>query len=111
MKTQSIRNREENAEPPLRRAEADLLAQVAVVFRRFPDLAGFSVYEQGLGEEIAVPDENKLVVSDIGFCPPVSTPQYAEACKLIHRTISEFLSERPEGIGLLRDRSFARTLH
>lgn len=71
------------------------------LFLRCPELYGFSV--RG--------DADELFVSDVGITPRLSAEQYGEIFQDIASTLSELLEERPEASELLRDRTFARTLH
>jgi hypothetical protein len=80
----------------------DVAEQIQALFQRCPALWGFAV-RGGEAED--------LFVTDIGIAPRVSAEQYGEIFEEIASTLAELLSEQPEADEMLRDRTFARTLH
>ena len=76
------------------------MARVSALFRRRPALCGFAVRHTG-----------QLVVSDITVNPQRGRPAPAELAIEIVATLGELIDECPEACELLRERTFARTLH
>ncbi len=79
---------------------AELKATVSALFRRYPELCGFTVQNF----------EGRLVLAHVGV-----DPFYEAASERLRGDVAdallEFLEERPEALELLRDRTFARVLH
>lgn len=96
--------------PPI---EEDLACRVGVIFDRCPALYGFTVQDcTALPEEFrTLALEKELIVTDIGVYPYVN----AEQCEQIYNEIAvallDFMFERPSAKGVLRGRTFVRTLH
>ena len=94
-------------------AEADLARRMDGLFSRCPMLTGFSVQEEAaLGKDRnAEPLERGLCIADVSVeCWPglgATRALYEEIAELL----LDLLDERPETYGLLRGRTFARTLH
>jgi hypothetical protein len=91
----------------------DLAARVDELFGRHPGLQGFSV--QGAG---VLPDAvrgsvkpDTLVVAEVGVDPLCGSEYSDRVSDEIAVTLLDFVRERPEAAELLRDRTFARTLH
>ena len=91
----------------------DLTARVDDLFGRYPSLHGFSV--QGAS---ALPEavrsaalENTLVVAEVGIDPILGADYSARVSDEIALSLLDFVKDRPEAAELLRDRTFARTLH
>jgi hypothetical protein len=102
----------ENLDPRLQRLETDMFARLAVIFRRCPHLVGFTLQDSDEPVDEADPTEGgRLFVSDIQFSRRVTEQEDDEVCHFIHRTVYELVAERGEAAELLRDRTFARTLH
>ncbi len=100
-----------NLDPQLRRIEADVHSRMAVIFRRCQHLVGFT-----LQDSTTIPDDPEaadgtLFVSDIQFSRRVTEDEDDEVCRYINTTVAELIAERGETLDLLKDRTFARTLH
>lgn len=108
MKT--IPSRDFNSE--LRSIEADVFSRMAVIFRRCQHLVGFTLEKYAeLLDDGNLSGEGGLFVSDIQFSHRVTENEGYEACQYINQTVAEMIAERDEALNLLRDRTFARTLH
>ena len=81
-----------------RHAEAQLEALVETIFRRWPGLVGFSVEDKG-----------ELVLTEMETQPWSLQPY--ELLDEVSVALLDFVDEKPEGLELLRGRTFARTLH
>ena len=81
------------------RLEADVAARIAVLFREWPELAGFTVKE-----ESPVPGN---VVCD----GPLGDAQADAMVGALTRMMLELVDEEPEAPALLLGRTFARVLH
>ena len=103
----------QSANSRVRRFEADLVAQIKVLFGRCPDLTGFSVQDRaGLPDHIDPSGrEGELFVLEVDFSSPISENEFEEVYDMLNITISELVSERPGAFEWLRGRTFARTLH
>ena len=99
-----------DSEHAWRAADADVSAQISALFRRCPELCGFSVQVKVLAEGKAS-DEDELFVTAISIAPRLSKEQYTEIFEQISATLTDLMAERPEAATLLRGRTFARTLH
>jgi hypothetical protein len=100
-------------EPRLQQIEADLMARIEVLFRQCTNLVGFA-----LQDSAGLPDDmdktgisRELFITEIDFVVPVNDDKHDEICNLINVTISDLICERMEAFELLRDRTFARSLH
>ena len=100
-------------EPQLQQIEADLRARIEVVFHEVPNLVGFALQDSS-----CLPDDTdrshlsqKLFITDMEFVVPVSDDWFDEICDFINGTIADLIGEQVEAFELLRDRTFARTLH
>jgi hypothetical protein len=83
----------------LRRFEEDLAARLEVLFRRCPDLCGFTVQED-------------VVAPGYLTCHPAQDQEGAEALLAeVTQMLSELAEECPEGAELLHGRTFARAVH
>jgi hypothetical protein len=92
--------------------DEDLSARVEEIFGRHPSLQGFSVQ----GTE-ALPEAmrstvlaNTLVVAEVGVNPICGSEYSEKVSDEIAVVLLNFVKERPEAAGLLRDRTFARAL-
>jgi hypothetical protein len=83
------------------KAHRHVQAQLESLFARCPDLCGFAIRAEA----------EELFVSDIGISPRVSAEQYGEIYQEIAETLGDLLEQEPHAGELLRDRTFARTLH
>ncbi len=102
----------QNLDPQLRRIEADVFSRMAVIFRRCQFLVGFTLQDSAeLPDDVDMSGEGGLFVSDIQFSRRVSEDEDDEICQYINKTVAELVAERTEAANLLRDRTFARTLH
>jgi hypothetical protein len=93
--------------------DEDLVERVHGLFGRHPALQGFSVQgAEALPEEVreAVKD-NTLVVAEVGVDPLCGADYSNRVSDEIAYALLEFVKDRPEAAELLRDRTFARTLH
>ena len=86
-------------DPQRRRLEADLAARVAVLFREWPELAGFTVHEQSSAPA-------SLVIH--GALGEAQTDAVVGA---VTQMMLELVDEEPEAPALLLGRTFARALH
>ena len=91
-------------------ADADLAAQIAALFRRCPELCGFSVQAKVFAEG-RPQGEEELFVTAISISPRLGKEQYGDIFEQIAGTLSDLLSERPEAHSLLLGRTFARSVH
>jgi hypothetical protein len=89
--------------------EADLGARIETLFDRWPTLCGFSVGQRSI-EEAGVP-ELELYISGIDVYPALGSGQPDQLFNEISAALVELLDEHPEAYELLRERTFARTLH
>lgn len=80
---------------------AELQATVAALFRRYPELYGFTVQDL----------EGQLVLAEIGVDPFMGEGATQQVRGDVAEALHEFIEERPEALDLLRDRTFARVLH
>ena len=90
---QSIRD------PLRRRLEADLVARVEVIFREWPELAGFTVQE-----ECPVPGH-------VVYGALVEVTRAEALIGTLTRMLVDLVDEEPEAQGLVLGRTFARVLH
>ena len=101
----------QNLDPQLRRIEADVFSRMAVIFRRCRHLVGFTLQDAAEIPDDADGGEGGLFVSDIQFSRRITEDEDDEVCRYINNTVAELLAEREEAVDLLKDRTFARTLH
>ena len=102
----------QNLDPRLRRIEADVFSRMAVIFQRCQDLVGFTLQDSaGAPDDADQSSDGGLFVSDIQFSRRVSEDEDDEVCRYINSTVADLVAEREEAVNLLRDRTFARTLH
>jgi hypothetical protein len=93
------------------RLEADLGACIETVFDRCPMLCGFSVGQRvASNDAVAGVTEFELFISGIDIYP-LGWGQSDELCKEISTALADLLSEHPDAVELLRDRTFPRNLH
>jgi hypothetical protein len=91
--------------------ENDLQARIKAIFTSCPYLYGFTVEEAPSTKEDDAELGLGLYVTHIGLLP-VAGGKYAEAVyDEIGIVLSSFISERSEAMKLLRNRTFARTIH
>jgi hypothetical protein len=93
--------------------DEDLVARVDDLFGRYPSLQGFSVQgTEALPEPIrSNVMANTLVVAEVGIDPICGSDYSEKVSDEIAVVLLDFVKERPEAAELLRDRTFARTLH
>ncbi len=91
----------------------DLAARLDELWGRHPELSGFSVRgADSLPERLrAGVLDNALVVSEVGVDPLCGNEYSERVSDEIAVALLEFVKDRPEAADLLRDRTFARTLH
>lgn len=92
-----------------RHLEADLGERIETLFDRNPTLCGFSVGQRSI-EEAGVP-ELELFISGIDVYPALGSGQPDQLFNEISAALVELLDEHPDAYELLRERTFARTLH
>lgn len=85
----------------MQKFHAELQATVSALFRRYPELHGFTVQDF----------EGRLVLSDLGVDPFFGERMSQRLRGDVANALVEFIEERPEALELLRDRTFARVLH
>jgi hypothetical protein len=82
-----------------RRFEEDLAARLEVLFRRCPDLCGFTVQEDDVAPGYLT-------------CHPAQDQEGAEALLgEVTQMLSDLAEERPDAAQLLHGRTFARVVH
>ncbi len=93
--------------------DEDLATRLDELWGRYPALSGFSVR----GAD-SLPDplragvlENALVVAEVGVDPLCGREYTERVSDEIAVALLDFVKDRPEAAELLRDRTFARTLH
>lgn len=91
-------------------ADADVAAQIDALFRRCPELCGFSVQAKIFADG-RPQGEEELFVTAICIAPRLGKEQYADIFEQIAATLTGLISERPETQVLLQGRTFARTVH
>lgn len=93
--------------------DEDLTARVDDLFGRYPSLHGFSVQGASVLPETLRQNvqANTLVVAEVGVDPLCGTEYSDRVSDEIAVCLLDFVKERPEAAELLRDRTFARTLH
>jgi hypothetical protein len=97
----------------LLRLESDLAARMEMLFRRCPELHGFSV-QQGSSvdsERVAQDLQAGLLLADVVWHQPLNDAQAATLVGEISQELLELVDERPEATALLRGRTFARVLN
>ena len=95
------------------RLESDLASRMEMLFRRCPELHGFSV-QQGpsVGRERVAQDlQPDLFLADVVWHQPLNGDQAATLVEEISQELLELVDERPEATALLRGRTFARVLN
>lgn len=80
---------------------AELQATLSALFRRYPELHGFTVQDL----------EGRLVLAEVGVDPFAGEGASERVRGDVAVALLEFIDERPEALELLRDRTFARVLH
>lgn len=101
------------ADPQADFAAADLEMQIKALFEVCPNLCGFVVEDLGglHGDTEPNERENGIAITQVSFGALSSQDESQQVCSLIISVISELVTEQPEAYELLRDRTFARTLH
>lgn len=92
---------------------ADLAMQIKGLFEACPNLCGFVIEDlSGLhGDADPHDEESRFVISEVSCDTPFRREEYHQVCSLIVGVVSGLVAEQPEAYELLRDRTFARTLH
>ena len=96
-----------------KRVVADVQARMDALFLRCPTLCGFSVQDSGTLLEQLIEAEipgADLLVTEIGIFPKLGAEQYADVFDEITITLANLVSEQPNAYGVLRGRTFARSL-
>ena len=94
-------------------ADADLADQIGALFRRCPELHGFSVQAKVFADRVAATQpgaEEELFVTAITISPRLGKEQYTEIFEQIAAALSGLIAERPETQTLLQGRTFARSV-
>jgi hypothetical protein len=86
-------------DPQRRRLEADLAARVELIFRKWPELSGFTVQE-----DAALPGH-------IVYGALVELTRAEALLSALTHLLFELVDEAPEAQALVRGRTFARTLN
>jgi hypothetical protein len=109
MKTQEHRATEAQRS----RSEADLEVCLETLFSRCPSLCGFSVREAAYvewdGSELR--RVQRLLVTEVSVYPFSFLDPPPELCDEIVAQLAQLIDECPYARELLRERTFARTLH
>lgn len=94
-------------------AEADIGDWIRAVFRRCPELAGFSVFDLSAWKSDADSSSRDTYpfAIQIELSRPLSSAECDQICELISMEMDDFISSQPDAWDLLRGRAFARTLH
>jgi len=79
----------------------ELEATLDALFRRYPELHGFTVQDL----------EGRLVLAEVGVDSWFGEGASERVRGDVAQALLEFIEERPEALELLRDRTFARVLH
>ncbi len=96
----------------LHRLEAEVAARVKTLFDRCPDLLGFSLHDFSASEhEVGAAAAAGGLKVEIGLASNLARVEHDEICDFVAAELDELLSEQPFALALLRDRTFARTLH
>ncbi len=93
--------------------DEDLAHRLDELWGRYPALAGFSVRGADILPEnlrTAVL-ENALVVAEVGIDPLCGSEYSERVSDEIAVALLDFVKDRPEAAALLRDRTFARSVH
>jgi hypothetical protein len=92
--------------------DEDLAERVDELFGRYPALQGFSVQGPGaLPEAVRASIKSEtLVVAEVGVDPLCGSDYSDRVSDEIADVLLDFVRSRPEAAGLLRDRTFARSL-
>ena len=95
------------------RLEADVAARLEGLFQSCPALHGFSVqYGASVSRErLAQHLADDLFLADVAFHQPLRGDVATALVDEISQALLELLDERPEAVGLLPGRAFARALH
>lgn len=101
------------ADPQADFAATDLAMQIKALFESCPNLCGFVVEDlSGLHGDAAPQDaENRFVITQVSLDIPCSESETHQVCAMIASIIAELAAEQAQTYELLRNRTFARTLH
>jgi hypothetical protein len=92
--------------------EDELAVCIDALFWQYPLLQGFCVQgSNALPEELRLPALENALVVDVGVDPVLGSAYSNRVSDEISGVLLELLKLRPEAVGLLRDRVFARTTH
>ena len=94
-------------------AAADLAMQIKALFADCPYLCGFAVEDVGAlhGDAGSQETESSFVITHVSFGIPFSLDEARQTRAQIASVVAELVAAQPETYELLRDRTFARTLH
>ena len=101
------------SDPQAEFAAADVVLQIKALFADCPYLCGFAVEDVGAlhGDAGSHEMEGSFVVTHVSFGIPFSLEEARQKRALIASVIAELVAAQPDAYELLRDRTFARTLH
>ena len=93
--------------------EEDLATRIGTLFRRCPQLHGFTVLDRNHvpGSARVAALERGLFVAGIGIYPEVAVEQAERIYDEISVALLDFMLQRPEARDVLRGRTFARAFH
>ena len=97
----------------LTRLESDLAARMEMLFRRCPELHGFSV-QHGPSvnrERVAHDLQCGLLLADVAWHQPLNGDQAATLIGEISQELLALVDEQPDASALLLGRTFARVLN
>jgi hypothetical protein len=101
------------SDPQAEFVAVDLALQIKTLFADCPYLCGFAVEDVGGLHGDAGPHETEsgFVITHVSFGIPFSLDEARQTRALIASVVAELVAAQPEAYELLRDRTFARTLH
>jgi len=101
------------SDPQAEFAAADLALQVKSLFADCPYLCGFAVEDVGrLYEDAQLHErESGFVITHVSFGIPIGLDEARQVRALIASVVADLVDAQPGADELLRDRTFARTLH
>ena len=100
-------------EPSPARVMAEIEVGIAALFQRCPTLSGFTVqHPAALALDVAATRlDNALCIADVAIHAWPGDADADDVRNEIACTLLDLVEQHPEACALLRDRTFARTLH